>query len=92
MLGIHPVKRKGNAMDRRAATNADLASRVATWLEAQGCTVQIQYEAPVSYLIHYTLKLDVKPQPPIKIDGSVRFPAGSQELVVLAFLDFITGE
>lgn len=73
-------------MDRRAAANADLALRVATWLQAKGCTVQVVYKAPFSYEVHYTLKLDMKPQPPVRIDGSVIFPKGSQEEVVLAFL------
>lgn len=73
-------------MDIRAAANADLAYSVAVWLQAKGCTVQVVYVAPFSYEVHYTLKLDMKPQPPIRIDGTVVFPVGSQEDVILAFL------
>jgi hypothetical protein len=73
-------------MDKRAAANADLAYRVATWLQGNGCTVQVAYKAPFGYEVHYTLKLDIKPQPPVRIDGSVVFPKGSQEDVVFAFL------
>lgn len=63
-----------------------IATRLAAWLEANGCTVSIVYKLSGHY-VHYTLKLDIKPQPPARIkDGAISFPAGSQEDVVLAFL------
>lgn len=63
-----------------------MAIRLAAWLEAKGCTVTVMYKLSGHY-VHYTLKLDVKPQPPAHIkDGTISFPAGSQEDVILAFL------
>lgn len=72
-------------MNIRAAKNADLAHRVATWLQRNGCVTTVIVKGEV-YEVHYTLKLDVKPQPAIRCDGSIIFPQGSQEDVVLAFL------
>lgn len=73
------------AMNRRAAKNADLAHRVATWLRDNGCVTTVVVVGEV-YFVHYTLRQDIKPQPPVRCDGSVIFPRGSQEDVVLAFL------
>lgn len=73
-------------MDKRLAFNAALALQVSTWLQAKGCTVQVVYVPPLTYEVHYTLKLDMKPQPPVRINGSVVFPKGSQEEVIMAYL------
>lgn len=72
-------------MNNRAARNADLAHRVGRWLVERGCTVTIAVKGEV-YYVHYTLAHDMKPQPAVRCDGSIVFPQGSQEDVVLLFL------
>lgn len=72
-------------MNRRSAINAALAHRVRAWLDSKGCVTTVIVKGE-TYEVHYTLQLDVKPQPAVIIDGSVKFPPGSQEDVVLAFL------
>lgn len=63
-----------------------IALRLAAWLQAKGCTVSVSCKHDGHY-VHYTLQLDIKPQPPARIkDGAISFPAGSQEDVVMAFL------
>ncbi len=57
-------------MSKRAAMNADLAVRVAMWLESNGCVTTIQHRNE-TYEVYYTLKEDMRPQPPILCDGSV---------------------
>lgn len=73
-------------MNRRAAVNADLAHCLSLWLQGHGCTVQIVAVKPDMFDVHYTLKLDIKPQPPVRIDGAIKFPMGSQVSIVRAFL------
>lgn len=74
-----------NEKARRAVINSSLAYRVATWLEKRGCTTTIALCDEFRYEVHYTLARDVIPQPPVKIDGSIVFPKGSQEDVILQF-------
>lgn len=63
-----------------------IALRLAAWLQAKGCTVSVLRKRDGHY-VHYTLQLDIKPQPPARIkDGVICFPVGSQEDVVFAFL------
>lgn len=65
-----------------------LAAAVAEWLRKGGCIVS-SVETPDGFDVHYTLKNDMKPQPAVQIrDKSVIFPQGSQEEVLMAFLDW----
>lgn len=73
-------------MNRRAAANADLAHCLALWLQGHKCTVQVLHVIPDIFEVHYTLRDDVKPQPPVRVDGTIKFPVGSQISVVQAFL------
>lgn len=70
-----------------------LATRVVSWLAANGCGAIAISLANGFVEVHYTLKLDIKPQPPIKVqDGGINFPRGSQEAVVQAFFSFLAGD
>jgi hypothetical protein len=70
--------------DRSA--NKYLASGVYGWLLNKGCAVTLYARAGGSYEVYYTLPKDVLPQPAIIIEnGKVRFPAGSQEAVLMSF-------
>ena len=76
------------------ASQIMLAMAVYKWLEDNGCAVQLQKgqgEHQGNYLIHYTLRLDVNPQPPIVITNkpSIKVPTGSQEAVVTSMLNWI---
>lgn len=69
--------------------DAALAANVVRWLESKGCTVSatVNHGDPMAISIYYTLSLDTKPQPAVRIkDGAVIFPEGSCEEIVFAFL------
>lgn len=67
--------------------DAILADRVAAWLFAKGCGAVSVVFRDGQYHVYYTLKLDIVPQPAVRVhNGSIIFPSGSQEEVVLAFL------
>lgn len=81
--GRSSARRKGNKMttfmDRR------LAGSLMGWLASNGCVVSL-VETAEGFEVHYTLKDDVKPQPPVKITkGRLIFPRGSQETVINSF-------
>jgi len=63
-----------------------MAALIGRWMSANGATVSyVEHEDHVE--IVYTLKLDLKPQPPITVkDGGLKIPAGSQGAVVNAIL------
>lgn len=68
-----------------------LTARVVWWLEHHGCTTSVINTEKCTE-VHYTFKLDVKPQPPFRIkDGKISIPTGSQEAVVELFLSFLLG-
>lgn len=70
-----------------SVSNNTMALRVAGWLTAKGCGAVSVVNKGDHYLVYYTLSLDTKPQPAVRIkDGSVIFPTGSQQDVVTAFL------
>lgn len=65
-----------------------LAGRVAAWLITHGVkTTTTTQDKEGTWLVHYTLRDDIKPQPPVRIkDGGISFPKGSQQAVVDLFL------
>lgn len=67
-----------------------LAVSVADWLDRNKCVTQvIQHDDVLE--VHYTLQLDVEPQPPIRIQNrKISIPSGSQESVVMALLRYLT--
>lgn len=74
-----------------SASQIMLAMAVYKWLEDNGCTVQLQKNGS-EYLLHYTLRDDIKPQPAIVVTNkpSIKIPTGSQEAVVQSMLSWIT--
>lgn len=64
-----------------------LAFTVGAWLQSKGCVVTLTNPPGKGWFVNYTLRDDMKPQPPVHIlNGSIIFPAGSQEDVVFTFL------
>jgi hypothetical protein len=78
-------------MSKRSEANAQLAGKVAAWLGARGCKAVTVVQVEEIMYVHYTLQLDMKPQPAIKIDGSIIFPQGSQMDVLEVFFQDWTG-
>lgn len=70
----------------RRYSDADLAAALAEWLECNRCTISVSIEGD-GFNIHYTLQNDIKPQPPIHVEGGkFTIPAGSQQAVINALL------
>lgn len=68
-------------------SDQNLALRVAGWLTNKGCQAVSVVQGIDGWFVYYTLKLDMKPQPAVRVrNGAVSFPAGSQEDVVFAFM------
>lgn len=65
-----------------------LAFTVGAWLQSKGCVVTLtQSLKKPGWLVNYTLPEDLKPQPPVEVSrGSITFPEGSQEDLILTFL------
>lgn len=63
------------------------AIHLAEWFRYKGCkAVTINEQGGVFY-VYYTLQRDIKPQPPASVlHGTVVFPLGSQEDVVMSYL------
>lgn len=75
-------------------TQNSLAAAMAHWLEQNGCTVtMVRSSKTGDFEVHYTLKKDLMPQPPVRItrQPSVVFPTGSQEAVIQAWLRHCMG-
>jgi hypothetical protein len=68
-----------------------LASQIAIWLEAKGCTVQMverrNAAMGIEYHVMYTLASDTKPQPAVLVsNGKIVFPTGTPIDILFAFL------
>jgi hypothetical protein len=68
-----------------------LACNVADWLDSKQCQTSISSSDDGKALVLYTLRDDIKPQPPLEVkDGRVVIPKGTETAVVAAFLEFFS--
>lgn len=74
-------------MGYKQPSDEQIAYNIARWLQTKGCTACVYHRSEGDFQVHYTLSLDTKPHPAVTIkNGSVVFPVGSDEDIVLSFL------